>query len=147
MTGRRLAVSVRAVKLVRAICFRHSLVAVTVSSILVFTAGCFGGKKSPQDARGGPRWMRPPGGTNQQGLVIAPAVSPSGRVAMVNNKARYIVIVFPVGQVPPVNTRMSVFHGEARTGEIRVTGPTTDNLTVADLLSGGALEDDVVRSE
>jgi hypothetical protein len=135
------------VKPVRAFFSRHSLFVAAVSAVLACTAGCLGGKKGRPDARSGPRWMRPPGGTNQQGLMIAPAVSPSGRVAMVNNKARYIVIVFPVGQVPPVNTRLSVFHGEARTGEVRITGPTTDNLTVADLLSGGALEDDLVRGE
>ncbi len=100
-------------------------------------------KARPLEARA----IRPPRGTNQQDLVIAPATSAGGRVASVNAKGRFVVIVFPIGQVPAAGTRMSVFHGEARTGEVRVDQRTLDNLVVADLLSGGALENDEVRAE
>jgi hypothetical protein len=55
--------------------------------------------------------------------------------------------MFPIGQVPAINTRMVVYHGEAKSGEVKITGPQGDNLTVGDIVLGTAQENDELRSE
>lgn len=63
-----------------------------------------------------------------------------------NAQARFVVLRFPIGQVPPVDTRLVVYHADAKTGEVKVTGPTLDNdLTVADIVLGTVQENDEVR--
>jgi hypothetical protein len=83
--------------------------------------------------------------TNQTSLIVAP--SASGKVAFVNKQAGHVVLIFPIGQVPPLNTRMVVYHNEAKVGEVKVSGPTQENLTVADIVLGSVAENDEVRSE
>lgn len=82
-------------------------------------------------------------GTNQTSLLVAPTAS--GKVASVNQQGRFVVLSFPIGQVPAANTRMVVYRGDAKTGEVKITGPTQDNLTVADIVMGSVQENDEVR--
>lgn len=79
--------------------------------------------------------------------VITPALSPIGRVASVNAPARFVVLNYPIGQVPPKETRLSVYHAGMKSGELKVTGPEQDNLTVADITAGTAAEGDEVRAD
>ena len=82
--------------------------------------------------------------TSQPSLIVAPTTS--GKVASINAQARFAVLVFPIGAVPPPDTRMVVYHGDAKIGEIRITGPTQENVTVGDIVVGTAQVDDDVRS-
>jgi len=83
--------------------------------------------------------------TNQPSLIIGTAIS--GKVASVNSQKKFAVLSFPIGQVPPRDTIMVVYHGDAKTGEIRITGPTQDTLTVGDIVLGAVQENDDVRTE
>ena len=85
-----------------------------------------------------------PATTNPSSLLVAPLAA--GKVASVNLQARFAVLIFPIGQVPPANTRLVVYHGDAKTGEITVTGPASDNLTVGDIVLGTVEKDDDVRT-
>lgn len=80
-------------------------------------------------------------------MVVTPLSSAVGRIAKVNEQARFAVISFPLGQLPANDTRFSVFHAGRKTGEIKITGPAQDTLTVGDLISGTAAEGDEVRAE
>lgn len=118
-----------------------TLVAVALAAILA--AGCsFGKKKAPRESafREGTTVVR----TN---LTITPANSLVGRVASVNTQARFAVVSFPIGQLPATNTRLSLFRADKKVGEIKITGPAQDNLTVGDIIVGAAREGDEVRGE
>ena len=106
-----------------------------------FLTGCFSRKDKAQPAF----TARPAGG--QTNLVIAPARSPVGRVERVNDQARIVVVDFPIGQVPPDGTRLSVFRAGQKVGEVKMSEWTADSLRVGDIIAGTALKDDEVRTE
>jgi hypothetical protein len=81
--------------------------------------------------------------TNQSSLLVAPTIV--GKIASANQQAKFAVIMFPIGQVPAVNTRMVVYRGDAKVGEVKITGPTQENITVGDIAVGTAQEGDEVR--
>jgi hypothetical protein len=78
---------------------------------------------------------------------VTPDLRPSGRVALVDNEARFVVINFPPGGVPPVGQRLNIFHNGLNVGEVRITGPQHDSDSVADVISGDATVGDLVKGE
>lgn len=78
---------------------------------------------------------------------VTPDLRPLGRVALVNTEARFVVINFPPGAVPQSGQQLNVFHLGLKSGEVRITGPQSDNDTVADLITGEASVGDVVKGE
>jgi hypothetical protein len=100
-----------------------------------FVAGC------AHPAPSGFRAQKPPSPS------ITPDRRPTGRVALVNNQARFVVITFPPGAMPQSGLPMNVNHLGLKIGEVKITGPQTDNDTVADILSGEANVGDEVKGE
>ena len=86
-------------------------------------------------------------GSGQSGVVITPASSASGRVASVNPELRFVVVTFPVGQVPANETVFAVFRAGAKVGTVKISGPAADTYTVGDITAGSAQKDDEVRAE
>jgi hypothetical protein len=84
-----------------------------------------------------------PAATNQ--FVITPDQSVSGRISAVNANLRFVVLTFPLGQLPPVGSRMNVFRNGAIVGEVKITEPQRDDNTVADIVLGDAQKGDEVR--
>ena len=99
-------------------------------------AGCAHTKTS------GPPVAKPPPSPH-----VPPALRPVGRVALVNNEARFVVINFPPGAVPQAGQPLNVNHNGLKIGEVKVTGPQRDNDTVADLITGQAYVGDEVKGE
>jgi hypothetical protein len=85
--------------------------------------------------------------TPPPGAIIKPDLRPSGRVAMVNAEARFVVISFPPGPVPPTDHRLSVYRNGLKVGEVKVTGPRNENNTVADITAGDVQVHDEVRED
>ena len=81
----------------------------------------------------------------QKGPIITPSQEFLGQVAMVNRSARFAVLLFPIGEVPPAGKELGVYRGENKVAELRVTGPQRENNTVADILSGEPEVSDEVR--
>jgi len=79
-----------------------------------------------------------------------PRVTPlnefSGRVASVNQNLRFVVVEFPLSQLPPIDQRMSVYRQGQKVGEAKITGPARDHNIAADLVAGEANVGDEVRS-
>ena len=111
--------------------------------LVMAVSGCFWRKEKTEKAPS----AFTVGSASNTNLVITPVKSPIGHIASVNAQAKFAVINFPVGQVPPNETRLSVFHSGAKTGEIKITGPAQENFTVGDIISGSAQEGDEVRAE
>ncbi|HEX3718570.1 MAG TPA: hypothetical protein VH595_11430 [Verrucomicrobiae bacterium] len=78
---------------------------------------------------------------------VTPDLRPLGRVALVNTEARFVVINFPPGAVPQSGQKLNIFHLGLKSGEVRITGPQSDNDTVGDLITGDASVGDVVKGE
>src|SRR6185437_16380947 len=67
-------------------------------------------------------------------FLVTPDDTVSGRVIRVNENLRFVVLRFPLGQVPAPGTRMNVFRNGAIVGEIKVTGPQRDENSIADIV-------------
>lgn len=80
-------------------------------------------------------------------FTITPAQGANGHVASVNTSLNFVVLTFPVGQMPPVDSHLFVYRNSLRAAEVKVTGPQQDDNTVADIVSGVALPGDEVREK
>jgi hypothetical protein len=88
------------------------------------------------------------GGVPRAGTaIVTPDNSLSGKVARVNEAARFVVLKFPVGRMAMVEQRLFVYHNGLKAGEVKVTGPQTDDHIVADLITGEAQTGDEVRDQ
>ena len=88
----------------------------------------------------------PPPPANQS-VIITPENSLVGKVAGVNQEARFVVLNFPVGHMPTMEQRMYLYRRGLRVGEVKITGPQLDDDVDADLLSGDAEAGDEVREK
>ena len=79
--------------------------------------------------------------------VVRPDTSLTARVADYNAEGRFVVLSFPVGQMPKLEQTLFLYRGGLKVGEVRVTGPQRDNNIVADLVSGEAQAGDEVRDQ
>lgn len=77
--------------------------------------------------------------------LVTPDYSLGGKVAAFNSAGRFVVLDFPAGKMPALEQTMFVYRDGLKVGEVKVTGPTRDSNTVADLVSGVANKGDEVR--
>jgi hypothetical protein len=84
--------------------------------------------------------------TKPSAVIVTPAAASSGRITSVNPTARFVVITYPVGvALPAVDRPLSVYRGGLKVAEIRITGPSRDLNTVADITSGECQPGDEAR--
>jgi hypothetical protein len=76
---------------------------------------------------------------------VTPDQSVTGRVTFVNDNLRFVVLTYPLGQVPAAGNRMNVFRNGAIVGEVKITQPQRDDNTLADIVLGEAKKGDEVR--
>jgi hypothetical protein len=79
--------------------------------------------------------------------VVTPDNSLTARVATYNVAGRFVVLSFPVGQLPQLDQTLFLYRSGLKVAEVKVTGPQRDNNVVADLLSGDARAGDEVRDQ
>jgi hypothetical protein len=79
--------------------------------------------------------------------VVTPNDSRSGKVVAYNAAGRFVVLNFPSGQMPKVDQRLFLYRAGLKVAEIRITGPQSDDNTVADLVTGDAQTGDDVRDQ
>jgi hypothetical protein len=78
-------------------------------------------------------------------MIVTPDNSLSARVVSYNPVGRFVVLSFPVGQMPALDQSLFLYRDGLKVAEIKVTGPQQDNNTVADLVTGEAQVGDEVR--
>lgn len=83
---------------------------------------------------------------NVESVSIQPARVLNGRVAIVNAKAGVCAINFPIGQLPALDSTLTVYRHGVRVGEIKITGPQRDDNIVAEILSGEIQPGDEARN-
>lgn len=79
------------------------------------------------------------------GVIVTPSAASGGKIALVNVNAKYVVVSFPIGEVPGADRRLGVYRNGVKVGEIKVTGPQRDFNTVADVVEGECQIGDEVR--
>jgi hypothetical protein len=114
--------------------------------VLLSSTGCLTNKhKEPPPAV----WVAPTAtnapATNDNTFTIQPAAGVDGQVASVNSALGFVVLTFPIGQMPSADTHLNVYRSGIKMGELKVTGPQQEDNTVADIVSGEARKGDEVR--
>lgn len=79
-------------------------------------------------------------------LVVAPGGGLNGKVLMVDGRGRFVVLNFPLGQMPAVNSALDVYRNGVKVGSVKVTGPQRDDSIVADIVLGDLQAGDVARN-
>lgn len=82
-----------------------------------------------------------------EGLIVTPGGSLPGAIVSVNPGARFAVVRFPMGDMPPLNQRMSVYRQGLKVADLKISGPQRDAHTVADILAGECRVGDEVRAD
>lgn len=80
-------------------------------------------------------------------LIITPDASLAAKVIRYNPAGRFVVLSFPVGQMPAVGQTLFLYRGGLKTGEVKISGPQDNNNIVADVVTGDALVGDEVRDQ
>ena len=80
-------------------------------------------------------------------LIVTPDMSFTAKVVRYNSIGRYVVLSFPVGQMPAVGQGLFLYRGGLKTGAVKITGPQNDNNIVADVVDGDAQVGDEVRDQ
>jgi hypothetical protein len=77
--------------------------------------------------------------------IVTPDNSLMAKVASFSQVGRYVVLSFPIGQMPKPEQSLFLYRNGLKVAELKVTGPQRDNNIVADLLKGDVQMGDEVR--
>jgi hypothetical protein len=79
--------------------------------------------------------------------IVTPDNSLTARVVSYNASGRFVVLSFPVGQMPKLEQSLFLYRDGMKVGEVKITGPQRENNIVADLVTGEAEVGDEVRDQ
>jgi hypothetical protein len=79
--------------------------------------------------------------------IVTPDTSLTAKVVSYNAVGRFVVLNLPIGQMPQMDQTLYLYRDGLKVGEIKITGPQSDNNIVADLVSGEAQVGDEVRDQ
>jgi len=80
-------------------------------------------------------------------VIITPDMSLAAKVVRYNSTGRFVVLNFPIGQMPGMGQSFFLYHNGLKAGEVKITGPQRDSNIVADLVTGEAQVGDEVRDQ
>lgn len=112
-----------------------------LATSIVLTVGCRG-KSTPASGPGSFRSARKP---TPDKPVVVPGGQIVGKVAAVGSAGRFVVLTFPIGHMPAIEERLSVYREGLKVGEVKISGPQRDDSIVADITAGDVLPGDEVR--
>ena len=79
--------------------------------------------------------------------IVTPGDSLTGKVVACNATGRFVVLSFPTAQIPAVDQNLFLYRAGLKVAQIRITGPQSDDNTVADIVTGEAQIGDEVRNQ
>ena len=79
--------------------------------------------------------------------IVTPDNSLTARVVSYNASGRFVVLSFPVGQMPKPDQSFFLYRDGMKVGEVKITGPQRENNIVADLVTGEAEVGSEVRDQ
>jgi hypothetical protein len=118
--------------------------ALLIALVSLTFLGCSGSRSSA--ARNSPA-QRIGARTNATAVSVSPATTApaTGRVARVNPDGAFVILSYPLGAVPPVGRRLSVYRDGMKVGELKVSEPRYQQHTAADITAGEARAGDETR--
>jgi hypothetical protein len=122
--------------------------AVIVALGVLLVAGCRHKQAAAPEAAFTPVPTTPSGtskSSSSSSLIVTPEAGLQGKVLRANTAGRFVVLNFPVGHLPSLEQRLSVYRLGLKVGEVKVTGPQLDDNIVGDVVAGEAAVGDVVR--
>jgi len=79
--------------------------------------------------------------------IVTPDTSLVARVVSYNEVGRFVVLNFPVGQMPKADQMLFLYRVGLKVGEIKIDTWQRDNFVVADIVAGDAQAGDEVRDQ
>jgi hypothetical protein len=113
----------------------------TLLLVTVLTNGCALFHHQAQKAK------TPPVTGQAAPAIVTPDNSLTARVVSYNSTGRFVVLSFPIGQMPKLEQSLFLYRAGMKVGEVKITGPQQDNNIVADLVNGEAQLGDDVRDQ
>ena len=107
-------------------------------ALMLFVAVLLSGGCAPHRAEDGKR---------VPAAIVTPSSSTRGHVTSVNVGGRFVVLSYPVGTLPALESRLNVYRGGLKVAELKVTGPNRDTFTVADIIAGECRIGDEARED
>ena len=80
-------------------------------------------------------------------MIVTPDNSLAAKVAWYDSAAQCVVLSFSSGQLPKMDQTLFLYRNGLKVGEVKITGPQSDNNIVADLVTGDAQAGDEVRAQ
>ena len=80
-----------------------------------------------------------------QNVIVTPETAATGRVIRVNQAGRFVVLNYPLGRVPALETRLGLYRRGLKVGVARIAGPQYEDNIVADVVEGEAAPGDEAR--
>jgi hypothetical protein len=117
-----------------------SLMPLTLVIAGMLAAGCLHHQPAPSAKRATPAAVAPQS-------IVTPDNSLTARVVSYNAAGRFVVLGFPVGQMPKSDQGLFLYRDGMKVGEVKITGPQRENNIVADLVTGEAQVGDEVRDQ
>ncbi len=124
---------------------RTLLSAISVGVLVL--CGCSGHRGGSPTFSEVPITVKPSSSLARDKLIFTPDNLLVGKVVKANADGRYVVMNFPIGHLPSLDQRLSIFRRGLKIGEIRVTGPQLDDNVVGDIVAGDAQAGDDVRAQ
>jgi hypothetical protein len=138
------------------------IVVITCAFLAVLGSGCSHSKPKvpgkyaalpglPADTALPPQTSAPQNQTQtlqpNQKAIVTPENALVGKVKRVNPAARFVVLSFPIGQLPAPDQQFGVYRRGLKVGEIKITNQQLNEYIVADILEGDVEEGDEVRNK
>jgi PBP1b-binding outer membrane lipoprotein LpoB len=79
--------------------------------------------------------------------IVTPDTSLAAKVVQYNSTGRYVVLGFPIGQLPKAGQVLFIYRSGLKVAEVKTDTWQRDNYVVADLVTGSAQIGDEVRDQ
>ena len=79
--------------------------------------------------------------------IVTPDASLAAKVVQYNSVGRYVVLSFPVGQMPKTGQNFFIYRNGLKVAEVKTDAWQRDNFVVAELVTGEAQIGDDVRDQ
>jgi hypothetical protein len=87
-------------------------------------------------------------GSARAGTAAAPSETAlAGEVSTVNPVARFVVLSFPLGQMPAIDQHLNLYRRGAKVAEVKVTGQQRGINIIADIVTGAPEVGDEARAD
>ena len=101
----------------------------------------------PPSSRLSPRGPAPAANQPAPKSTFHPVPGNNGRVSVVREDLRFIVIDYGPNKLPPLDQRLNVYRGDQKVGEVKISGPYLGTTVAADITRGSAQYGDIVRPD